>query len=162
MLAIRMQRTGRKGHANFRIVVQDSRKSPASGKVVASIGSYDPHAKTSVLDKEKATHFLSNGAQPSERVALLLKKEGVTLPAWVSINTKKAKTLRNPEKLRRNRPAEEKKTEVLKEEVPAVEAETPVETPAEEVTPEVAETAAEEKPTEEPADETEQPAENAV
>lgn len=106
-----MQRTGRKGHANFRVIVQDSRQAPTSGKVVALLGSYDPHAKTSVLDKEKAQRFLDNGAQPSERVALLLKKEGVKLPDWVKINTKKSKELRNPEKLRKNRPADAEPTE---------------------------------------------------
>lgn len=104
MLAIRMQRTGRKGHAMFRVIVQDARLTPTSGKVVALLGSYDPHAKTIVLDKEKAAEFVKNGAQPSERVALLLKKEGVKLPEWVTVDSKKAGKLRNPEKLRKNQP----------------------------------------------------------
>jgi small subunit ribosomal protein S16 len=107
MLSIRMQRTGRKGHAMFRVVVQDSRVTPSSGKVVAMLGSYDPHAKTTTLDKEKAAVFLQNGAQPSERAAMLLQKEGVKLPKWVAIDAKKAGKLKNPEKLRKNRPAEE-------------------------------------------------------
>src|SRR5688572_29004312 len=103
MLTIRMQRTGRKGHAMFRVVVQDSRVTPTSGKVVAQIGSYDPHAKTAVLDKEKAATFLKNGARPSDRAAMLLKSEGVKLPSWVNVDSKKAGKLRNPEKLRKNR-----------------------------------------------------------
>lgn len=107
MLAIRMQRTGRKGHAMFRLVVQDSHRTPTSGKVVALLGSYDPHAKTATIDKEKATTFLKNGARPSERVALLLQKEGVELPKWVSVSTAKAGKLRNPDKLRRNQAKEE-------------------------------------------------------
>src|SRR6476661_9041726 len=102
MLTIRMQRTGRKGHAMFRVVVQDSRTTPTSGKVVALLGSYDPHAKTTTLDKEKAAAFLQNGAQPSERAASLLQKEGVKLPKWVNIDATKAGKLRNPEKLRKN------------------------------------------------------------
>jgi|SRR5688572_14877064 len=106
MLTIRMQRTGRKGHAMFRVVVQEARVTPTSGKVVAMLGSYDPHAKTTTLDKEKAALFLKNGAQPSERAASLLKKEGVKLPKWVPVNDKKAGKLKNPEKLRKNRPAE--------------------------------------------------------
>lgn len=106
MLAIRMQRTGRKGHAMFRVVVQEARLTPSSGKIVALLGSYDPHAKTITLDKEKAATFLKNGAQPSDRAALLLKSEGVKLPKWVNIDTKKAGKLRNPDKLRKNRPAE--------------------------------------------------------
>src|SRR5688572_21752512 len=99
MLAIRMQRTGRKGHAMFRLVVQDSHVTPTSGKVVALLGSYDPHAKTAAIDKDKAATFLKNGAQPSDRAALLLQKEGVELPKWVRINATQAGKLRNPEKL---------------------------------------------------------------
>jgi small subunit ribosomal protein S16 len=41
-----MQRTGRRGHAMFRVIVQDSHRSPTSGKVVAFLGSYDPHTKS--------------------------------------------------------------------------------------------------------------------
>jgi len=142
MLVIRMQRTGRKGHAMFRVVVQDSRRTPTSGKVVASLGSYDPHAKNVSLDKEKAQFYLDHGAQPSDRVAALLKAEGVKLPKWVSLADKKEGKIRNPEKLRRNRPEE---PEAPAEEAPAEE--TASEAPVEEA----AETPAEEAPAEEAA-----------
>ena len=135
MLVIRMQRTGRKGHAQFRIVVQDSRRTPTSGKIVAALGSYDPHAKTTTLDKEKASVYLNNGAQPSPRAARLLKAEGVKLPNWVTVAESKAGKLRNPEKLRRNRPDEPK--EEAAPEAPAEEA--PAEEPAVEAPTEEAE-----------------------
>jgi small subunit ribosomal protein S16 len=115
MLSIRMQRTGRKGHAMFRVVVQDSRLTPTSGKVVATLGSYDPHAKTVNLDKEKAATFLKNGAQPSDRAAVLLQKEGIELPKWVKLSSAKAGKIRNPEKLRRNNPVEAPAEEVVEE-----------------------------------------------
>jgi small subunit ribosomal protein S16 len=159
MLVIRMQRTGRKGHAQFRVVVQDSRRTPTSGKIVAALGSYNPHTKTSSLDKEKAVFYLEHGAQPSERVTRLLKAEGVKLPDWVKTSDKKAGKIRNAEKLRRNQP--EKPAEPVEEtaeEAPAAEAEAPVE---ENVTDEAApveaeaETPAEETPAEEPAAEAE-------
>ena len=105
MLAIRMQRTGRKGHAQFRVIVQDARKHPSSGNIVALLGSYNPHAKTATVDKEKASFYLEHGAQPSDRVAKLLKSEGVKLPKWVELEGKKKAAIRNPEKLRKNRPA---------------------------------------------------------
>ncbi len=126
MLAIRMQRTGRKGHAMFRVVVQDSHLTPSSGKVVALLGSYDPHAKTVTLDKEKATAYLKNGAQPSDRAAVLLQKEGVKLPKWVSVNSGKSGKLRNPEKLRKNQPKEAPATKETPaaEEAPTAKAET--------------------------------------
>lgn len=111
MLAIRMKRTGRHGHAQFRLVVQDSRFSPTSGRVVAYLGSYDPHSKVASFDKEKASHYLNNGAQPSDRAARLMKKEGVKLPTWVKLSEPGKRTTRNPEKLRRNRPAEIKTEE---------------------------------------------------
>src|SRR3954470_7891734 len=105
MLVIRMQRTGRKGHAMFRVVVQDSRLTPTSGKVVAPLGSYDPHAKTLTLNKEKAAFYLEHGAQPSDRVARLLKDEGVKLPEWVKPPSEKKKGVRNADKRRSTRPA---------------------------------------------------------
>lgn len=118
MLAIRMQRTGRKGHAQFRIVVQDSRLTPTSGRHVALLGSYDPHAKTTTLNKEKAAFYLSNGAQPSDRVVSLMQREGVELPSWVKLpKADRKRSIRNPEKLRKNQPKEE----------PAPEAEAPAE-----------------------------------
>jgi small subunit ribosomal protein S16 len=121
MLAIRMQRSGRKGHAMFRVVVQDSRRTPTSGKLVAQLGSYDPHAKTVIVDKEKAQFYLNNGAQPSESVARLLKREGVTLPKWVEVPVAKQRTVRNADKRRSTRP-EAPVEETPAEEQPAPEA----------------------------------------
>ena len=126
MLAIRMQRTGRKGHATFRVVVQDSRLTPTSGRFVAQLGHYDPHTKTAKIDAEKAEFYLSNGAQPSQRVARLIQKEGVKLPDWVTLDAPKERKTRNPEKLRSQQPKEEEKAE----EAPV---ETAAEAPAEEV-----------------------------
>src|ERR1700733_2947079 len=107
MLAIRMQRTGRKGHAMFRVVVQDSRRTPSSGKVVAQLGSYDPHAKVVSLKKDRAQFYLEHGAQPSDRVVRLFEQEGIKLPDWVQRSAAGKGAIRNPEKLRKNRPAEE-------------------------------------------------------
>lgn len=107
MLAIRMQRTGRKGHAQFRVVVQDSRVTPTSGRVVATLGSYDPHTKVTTLVKDKAEFYLGNGAQPSDRVVKLFQTEGIAIPAWVKIPAQKSSAIRNTDKLRRNQPKEE-------------------------------------------------------
>lgn len=101
----------------FRLVVQDSRVTPTSGKVVFVLGSYDPHAKAATLNKEKAAFYLSNGAQPSDRAARLLQTEGVELPSWVNISAANKRTVRNPEKLRKNQP----KTEAPAEAEPATE-----------------------------------------
>ena len=111
MLVIRLQRTGRKGHAQFRVVVQDSRRTPSSGKIVAQVGTYDPHLKTVTIDAERAQHYLDHGAQPSERVVFILKKEGLKMPSWVKEASKKDGKIRHSEKLRRNQPKEEPKSE---------------------------------------------------
>jgi len=143
MLSIRFQRTGRKGHAQFRIVVQDSRLTPTSGKVVARLGSYNPHTKTVTLDKEKAEFYLKNGAQPSDRAVRMFKAEGIKLPDWVKEPASKERAVRNPEKRRSTAPAEvapaEESTEApaeesQKEEAPAevAPAEESTEAPAEE------------------------------
>jgi small subunit ribosomal protein S16 len=124
MLTIRMQRTGRKGHAMFRVVVQESRLTPTSGKVVALLGNYDPHAKVAVLDKEKASFYLTNGAQPSDRAARLLQGEGVALPKWVKTSSQKSGSVRNPDKLRKNAPTTEPAERVPVDESAAVAEET--------------------------------------
>ena len=147
MLTIRLQRTGRRGHASFRVVVQDSRTSPTSGKIVAHLGHYDPHTKESKIDKEKAEFYLKNGAQPSDRVVALLKKDGVKLPKWVTPVAKKTSQTKNVEKLRKNRPAEpkeEKPAEKTADE-PA-EAEAPAEEPADKPQEETAEAPKAEEP----------------
>ena len=129
MLAIRMQRTGRKGHAMFRVIVQEALRQPTSGKVVAYIGSYDPHAKQLQLNKEKAVYYLSHGAQPSDRAARLMAADGVELPKWVKLVANKERAIRNADKRRATTPkADEPAVEevVATEEVPAPEADAAV------------------------------------
>ncbi len=109
MLAIRLQRTGRKGHSQYRVIVQDSRFSPKSARVVQYLGSYNPHTKEANIDVEASTKYLKNGAQPSDRVASILKESGVKLPKWYSPTPTKKRSTKNPEKLRKNRPADAEK-----------------------------------------------------
>ena len=111
MLAIRLQRTGRKGYPTYRIAVQESQLSPSSGRVVAYIGNYNPHSKEAKVEVEAAEKYLSNGAQPSPRVIVLLEQAGVKLPTWVVRPTEGKGKIKNPEKLRRNQPKEEPVTE---------------------------------------------------
>lgn len=108
MLAIRLQRLGRSGYPTYRVAVQEAQRHPSSGRVVAYVGSYNPHTKESKIQVELAQKYLDNGAQPTPRVVKLLKDAGVKLPKWVKESSSdKAKTVRNPEKLRKNQPKEE-------------------------------------------------------
>jgi small subunit ribosomal protein S16 len=108
MLAIRLQRIGRKGYPVYRIAIQEAQRHPSSGRVVAYVGSYNPHTKEVNLQKDDVQKYLDNGAQPTPRVVKLLKAEGVALPKWVKdIASDKQKSIRNAEKLRKNQPKEE-------------------------------------------------------
>ena len=132
MLAIRMQRNGRAHTPVYRIVVQESQRHPLSGRVVAEVGSYSPETKNLVLDKEKVEFYLKNGAQPSSRVAFVLKKNGVKLPKWFKADPKKSAKAKHADKLRKNQPKEAPAEEAAPAEAPAEEtpAEAPTETPA--------------------------------
>lgn len=107
MLAIRMQRNGRTHYPTFRLVVQESQRHPLSGRVVAEVGNYNPETKKTTLDKEKIEFYLKNGAQPSSRVALILKKEGLKLPEWYKQPKPKTKKAKHADKLRKNQPKED-------------------------------------------------------
>lgn len=153
MLAIRLQRLGRKGYPVYRIAVQEAQRHPSSGRVVAYVGSYNPHTKEVNIQKETAQKYLDNGAQPTPRVVKLLKAEGVKLPKWVKEPVSgKLKSIKNVEKLRKNRPAEE--VEEVVEEVTETPVETTVEEAVDETTEEasIAEAVTEEKPVEEKAE----------
>ena len=141
MLAIRMQRNGRAHLPMYRIVVQEAQRHPLSGRVVAEVGNYNPATKALTLDKEAVEKYLKNGAQPSSRVAFILKKNGVKLPAWYKADPAKSAKAKHADKLRKNQPKEEPV-----EEAPAEAA--PTEEPAAEAAPEAAEAPAEETPAE--------------
>ena len=106
MLAIRLQRVGRKGYPTYRLSVQESQRHPSSGRIVASVGSYNPHTKDITVHVETAQKYLDNGAQPTPRVVKLLKDAGVKLPKWViEPAADKQKAIRHSDKLRKNQPA---------------------------------------------------------
>lgn len=76
---IRMKRLGRRHRPFFRICVMDSR-TPRDGKAIEELGHYDPMVRETdarvVLKPERIDYWLSVGALPSERVAVLIKKYG--------------------------------------------------------------------------------------
>ncbi len=75
---IRLRRMGAKKNPFYRIVVADSRY-PRDGRFIEEIGTYNPLASPSEVkvDADKAKQWLSNGAQPTDTVKALLKKEGI-------------------------------------------------------------------------------------
>ena len=93
---------------------------------MAEVGNYNRATKALTLDKELVEKYLSNGAQPSSRVAFILKKNGVKLPKWYKEPAQKKAVAKHADKLRKNQPKEE----------PAVETAEATETPAEETSAE--------------------------
>lgn len=107
MLAIRLQRLGRKGYPTYRLAVQESHRHPTSGRVVAYVGSYNPHTKETTINLEKVEYYLGNGAQPTPRVVKILTEQKVKLPSWVKTHGGDKKiSVKHQEKLRKNRPVE--------------------------------------------------------
>ncbi len=76
---LRLKRTGKKKQPSYRVVAVDGRK-PRDGRVLEVIGTYDPRQEPSAISivNERAVHWLSHGAQPSDTVSKLLTISG----AW--------------------------------------------------------------------------------
>jgi len=74
---LRLTRIGKKKQPQYRIVAADAR-SPRDGRFIEILGHYDPRQDPSVLtvDNDKAVKWLSEGAQPTERVSKLLEISG--------------------------------------------------------------------------------------
>ncbi|SFR83991.1 30S ribosomal protein S16 [Sphingomonas jatrophae] len=80
-LSLRLSRGGSKKRPYYRIVVADGR-APRDGRFIEKLGTYNPllakdDEKRVVLDGERARHWLSVGAQPTDRVARFLDAAGV-------------------------------------------------------------------------------------
>src|SRR5215213_2814317 len=140
-LSIRLTRGGAKKRPYYRIVVADSR-APRDGRFIEKLGSYNPLlAKDSPervkLDAERISHWLSVGAQPSDRVARFLDAAGL-----------KERTARNnPNKAVPGEKAKERaEAAAAAAAAPAPVEEPAVEEPAAEVTAEPVHAAAEEAP----------------
>ena len=75
---IRLRRMGAKKAPFYRIVVADSRF-PRDGRFIEEIGYYNPLQEPSLLkvDADKAKEWIANGAQPTDTVKALFKKNGV-------------------------------------------------------------------------------------
>ncbi len=78
MVKIRLRRMGAKKNPYYRIVVADSHF-PRDGRCIEEIGTYNPLSDpaTVTIDAEKAKTWIKNGAQPTDTVKALLKKNGV-------------------------------------------------------------------------------------
>ena len=125
MLRIRLRRVGKKKQPMYRIVVADSR-APRDGAFVENLGYYHPmdNPSTIVIDEERAKHWLGKGAQPSDRVAKILKIQGIAelppkLLARIALGEERAKSAKEASKAKADTDA---KAEEPKAEAATVEA----------------------------------------
>ena len=89
MLKIRLRRTGAKKQPSYRLVVAES-AAPRDGTFLEILGHYNPLTEptTFVIKEERVREWLRRGAQPTERVARLLSKQGlVEAPAYKQVAT---------------------------------------------------------------------------
>lgn len=79
---LRLTRVGKTKQPQYRIVAADSR-SPRDGRFIEILGHYNPRTEPSTIsiDNDKALKWLSQGAQPTERVRKLLEISGAITPA---------------------------------------------------------------------------------
>src|ERR1700747_2079937 len=81
-VSIRLRREGTKNRPYYRVVVADNR-SPRDGKFIEILGTYDPKqtGQNSSFNVERAEYWISKGAQPSDTVRSLIKKQKKTVAA---------------------------------------------------------------------------------
>ena len=130
---LRLMRMGKKKQPTYRVVAADAR-SPRNGRFIEIVGTYQPRQDPSVIeiDNDKAVHWLKNGAQPTERVAKLLKISGAweqftgvapEIPAVPEPTPNKGYTPPSPAKPKAEAPpAEEAPADDAAEEAPAEDA----------------------------------------
>ena len=79
MVKIRLKRFGTKKRPCYRVVVQDVRE-PRDGKCIEELGFFQPIAAEDSqvsIDLDRAKYWISVGAQPTDTVKVILKKEGI-------------------------------------------------------------------------------------
>jgi small subunit ribosomal protein S16 len=99
-VSIRLRREGAKNRPYYKVVVADSR-SPRDGKFIEIIGTYDPKktGHNSTLKLDRIDHWISKGAQPSDTVRSLIKKnrkQTAAAPAEASAPAEEAPAAEEP------------------------------------------------------------------
>ena len=89
MLAIKLQRIGKKHQPSYRVVVAEKRSKMAAPPV-EDLGSYDPRTKATTVKKERVLHWVKMGAQPTVSMHNLLIKQGTLTGAAIAVKMPKA------------------------------------------------------------------------
>jgi small subunit ribosomal protein S16 len=92
MLMIRLQRTGRKNDASFRVVLTDSKNAAKSGKFKEILGSYAPKSGEVIFKADRIKHWMSFGAQASDTVHNFLVHQKIVEGKKKNVLSKKSPT----------------------------------------------------------------------
>jgi small subunit ribosomal protein S16 len=97
---IRLTRKGKKKQPTYRVVVADSR-SPRDGRYIEQIGRYDPRQEPSIveIDNDRASYWISVGAQPSAAVQKLLEISGAAEARPIKIQDPKVLVVEEQEQV---------------------------------------------------------------
>lgn len=116
MVIIRLQRVGRRNHAEFRIVATESTRGPKSADFIELLGHYNPHTNEVTVDGEKVKAWIAKGAQVSDTMHNILVTQKV-------IEGKKKNVLPKKTPIIKEVPAEEAAAPAAGAEAPASAAE---------------------------------------
>lgn len=111
MLAIRLQRVGRKNDPSFRVIVADSKLKPKTGNVLEVLGSYNARMGKPIINIDRTKHWMSVGAKASGTVHNLLVDLKAVTGKKINVLGKKTPIIK----------------ETTKEEVKAISVEAPAE-----------------------------------
>ena len=88
MLAIKLQRIGKKHQPSYRLVVAEKRSKMAAPPV-EDLGAYNPFTKAATFNKERVAHWVKMGAQPTLTVHNLLVAEGILAASKMAVKMRK-------------------------------------------------------------------------
>ena len=88
MLAIKLQRIGKKHQPSYRLVVAE-KKSKMAAPPVEDLGAYNPFSKAATFNKERVSYWVKMGAQPTTSVHNLLVEKGMLSGSKMAVRMKK-------------------------------------------------------------------------
>lgn len=90
MLAIKLQRIGKKRQSSFRIVVAE-RRSKLKSTSCEDLGWWNPHTDTTELKRERVSYWLKVGAKPTDSIHNILIRAGIIKGKKISVHSKSKK-----------------------------------------------------------------------
>ncbi len=97
MLMIRLQRVGRRNHAEFRAVVTEKTRAAKSSNYVELVGHYNPHTNEAKFNEERIKYWISVGAKVSDTLHNLLVSQKIIKGEKINVLPKKSPIVKEKE-----------------------------------------------------------------